>query len=37
VPDGVTAEIDLPGAAPQRVGGGHHRFRDVVRVGTSGA
>jgi alpha-L-rhamnosidase len=37
VPDGVSAEIDLPGAAPRRVGGGHHRFHDVVRAGTSGA
>ncbi|MCO1660832.1 alpha-L-rhamnosidase [Pseudonocardia humida] len=27
VPDGVTAEIDVPGAEPQRVGAGSHRFR----------
>jgi alpha-L-rhamnosidase len=26
VPEGVTAEVDLPGAPPRRVGGGHHRF-----------
>ena len=26
LPDGVTAEIDLPGSAPQRVGPGRHRF-----------
>jgi alpha-L-rhamnosidase len=26
VPEGVTAEIDLPGAEPARVGGGHHRL-----------
>jgi hypothetical protein len=25
VPDGVTAEIDLPGVPLRRVGGGHHR------------
>jgi alpha-L-rhamnosidase len=26
VPDGVTAQIDVPGVEPQRVGGGRHRF-----------
>jgi alpha-L-rhamnosidase len=27
VPDGVAAEIDVPGVEPQRVSGGRHRFR----------
>jgi hypothetical protein len=35
VPDGVSAEIDLPGATPERVGGGHHRF--AVRAGALAA
>jgi alpha-L-rhamnosidase len=26
VPDGVSAEVDLPGAAPARVGGGEHKM-----------
>ena len=40
VPDGVTAEIDVPGAEPQRVGGGRHlvtgrrsAVRESVRTG----
>ena len=30
VPDGVTAEIDVPGAAPRRVLGGHHHVSGAV-------
>lgn len=32
VPDGVTAEVDLPGVEPQRVGAGRHRFTGAVPV-----
>jgi alpha-L-rhamnosidase len=28
VPDGVTAEVDLPGSAPVRVGAGEHTIRE---------
>jgi alpha-L-rhamnosidase len=31
VPDGVTAEIDLPGSPPRRVTGGNHRLVSGVR------
>lgn len=33
VPDGITAEVDLPGAEPHRIGAGHHH----IRVDTNGA
>jgi alpha-L-rhamnosidase len=32
VPDEVTAEIDVPGVEPQRVGGGRHRFHAAATL-----
>jgi alpha-L-rhamnosidase len=38
LPDGVTAEIDVPGAGPQRVAGGRHQVTGFVpAAATSGA
>src|SRR4051794_2074610 len=34
VPDGITAEIDIPGADARSVGGGHHRVTGGVRQPT---